>query len=460
VLGSEKVIQDAIIRLSQGDIKDANGKTLDIEHYLEVSWRVARDKYNTHHATEPGDMTSGFRLDPEGEITPNRSTDLDVFALVYLTSQSADNSRRDPERYRHDPLYRNGANYMDDRKAFDEALLSDEKFQRLRKPGPNNKGKIKFNINVEEFLEKHRASFLVPHINALDLTNTANLLLFIHHRGRWLPREFAYQDYDRMYLGACTRILTGACDPTCSIYFKKFTDKNEPGFPVKPMFLYQHQVSEGEYDELLEDLARDGMPLHGMGGWLILQSQAITCLFLTSFCEQMLHLAKSKRIDDPLNSMTYQQVANIEKAAGETINKILGDGHETLDEMEAIRQYELYYDGTDFTRYEHLFLKQRDEAEQHIKILFDEPDYFARKVIEEKEHHWDNLRVGYDEVKPGAYIHKYYDDTGMRHALYLDCMRTVLRRAFFGFFIWEAVRIAVGSLQYIEDRDFVQETQL
>lgn len=98
VLGSEKEIQDAIIKLSQRDFKDANGKTLDIEHCLNLSWAAARDEYNVHHATEPGKFTSGFRLDPKGGMTPNRSTDLDVFSLLYLTSEPPKNNNSPTQR--------------------------------------------------------------------------------------------------------------------------------------------------------------------------------------------------------------------------------------------------------------------------------------------------------------------------------------------------------------------------
>ncbi|CAG1980947.1 unnamed protein product [Fusarium graminearum] len=415
VLGSEKEIQDAIIKLSQRDFKDANGKTPDIEHCLNLSWAAARDEYNVHHATETGKFTGGFRLDPKGD--------------------------------RHYPIYRNGANYMFEWDAFDNLVFQEDAFQKLKKPGPTTWGKIKYNLNVEDFLEKNRASFLCPHINVLDLTNTTNLFTFIHNRARFLPREFVFRDHDAMYMGACVRILAGAYDPTCSVYFKAFTDKNEDGFPVKPLFLYQHR----EEDVVTMDLSREGQLLHSMGGWLALQSQAITYLFLSDFCEQMLRLAEEKTIDDPLNSLTHKQILHMETTAAKTIKRIRGDTQiETLDDIEAIRQYEPTPDGTDIQRYEELLMTQKHEAEQHVSILFDDPDYFARAIIEEKEHHWTNLSVGYDNIKPDQLIQDYADKPSLRHILYLDCMRTVLQRAFFEFFIWDAVWSALDELKRYE----------
>ncbi|KAL4732443.1 hypothetical protein ACLX1H_001459 [Fusarium chlamydosporum] len=465
VLGSEDVIQNAILKLSQGDVKDKDGKTLDIEHYLKISWEAARDTYNATHATEPGDMTSGFRLDPNGSITPNRSADLDVFALVYLAGQSGsfhcDNWAQVGEGDRYIPLYRNGANYMDDRQAFEEALLDDEKFQRLRKPGPNASGKIKFNHNVEGFLEKHRASFLVPHINLLDLTNTLNLLLFIHHRARFLPREFAYKDHHSMFLGERAKILSGACDPTAQVYFKSFTDKDEAGFPLKPVFWYSHQEWDKDRFEDYLDLKRRDLVMNSMSAWLTLQSQAITYLFLTNFCKHMLLVARKNPVYDPLSSLTHQQIVDIETAAAKTIDATRGKKQiETLDDIESIRQYEPGHDVINFHRYQNLLANQRNEAEQHIRILFDDPDYFTRKVIEEKEHHWNNLRVGYDEAKSGPYVQKYYDDERMRHALYVDCMRNVLRRAFFDFFIWDAIERTLRNARLTEEENFPEPTHI
>ncbi|OBS25561.1 hypothetical protein FPOA_06096 [Fusarium poae] len=452
VLGSEKAIQDVIIKLSKGGFKDEKGKTLDIEHFLNISWEAARDEYNARHATDSGTLTSGFRLDPKGGMAPNRSTDLDVFSLVYLTCRPPEDASKNLPRERHYPVYRNGANYKGDTEIFWRALR-DSSFDGLAKPLKLSKdqNKLKFNEGVEEFQENIRASFLVPHINVLDLTNTFNLLTFIHNRARFLPEEFLYKDYDAMYTGASTRILTGACDPTCSIEFKTQGKDNDRAFPIKPLFHYQHLGDKWE-----QDITRVGQPFYGMGGWLIMQSQAITCLFLTNFCEQMLQLAAKKQpVDDFLSSLTHQQILDMEIEAGKTIEAIRGDRQvETVDDIEAIRQYELTYEGTNFARYEELLTKQRHEAEQHVSILFDDPDYFARAIIEEKEHHWGNLYTGYDDLRLDQHVHDYYKRTSLRHKLYLECMRAVLRRAFFEFFIWDAVWHALKDLKRYEDEKF------
>ncbi|KAH7173571.1 uncharacterized protein B0J16DRAFT_276571 [Fusarium flagelliforme] len=433
VLGSEKVIQDTIVRLAQGDIKAKDGKVVSVEDYLKFSWQATRDTYNKDQATDPGNLTTGFRLDPKGSITANHKTKVKPFDRYY-------------------PLYRNGANYMDDRKTLEEDLTDEEKFQNLRKPGSIKDGKTQFNINIEGFLEKHRASFLVPHINLLDLTNTVNLLLFIHHRARFLPREFSYVDRDAMYMGERTRILLGANDPTCRVVFKDFINNDESGFPVKPLFHYTHK----EWDtERLGDLGIHRwktLTFTGSAAWLTLQSQAITYTFLSNFCQHMLDLAKEKPVYDPLHSLTFQQILDIENEAAQKIEEVRGDKHgENLDEIQALRQYEPTTEGFDYDRYHKLLAEQRDEAEQRIWFLFNDPDYFARKIIEEKEHHWDNLRVGYDEANPGSYIRRYYNDMKKRHDMYLDCMRNVVRRALFDFFIWHAILNALAQLE--EDKE-------
>ncbi|KAF4341155.1 hypothetical protein FBEOM_5025 [Fusarium beomiforme] len=80
-------IQETIIRLTDGNMKDQDGTTL--RDYLEYSWKVAVNSYNAKYAANRvksglGYMEGDFSLDPKGRINPNRSSDLDIFAQEYL----------------------------------------------------------------------------------------------------------------------------------------------------------------------------------------------------------------------------------------------------------------------------------------------------------------------------------------------------------------------------------------
>ncbi|KAJ4257518.1 hypothetical protein NW762_008642 [Fusarium torreyae] len=449
VLGKEREIQETIIKLTDGDIKDEHGEILNLEHYLERSWQVARDVYNAEHVAKPGRVEGDFYLDPKGSITVSHSDDLDVFALDFL--REVPFSRITPAP-RYTPLYRHGANYSDDREVLDQ-YVDNPKGVDLEFPNTFTRGPVTYNQGVQDFLQKHRATFLVPHINMEDLTNPLNLLMFIHHRARFAPREFATLDNDLMYLGKYSQILSGACDPSCYVAFhdgEGIRDSDVPG--LEPRIWYKHYIykykdtdkaKHWEWGTLL-----GGKHAYGsMEAWLVMQSQAITFLFLSSLCEQMLDLAQETTVKDPLQTLNNQEIFDIESAAAQRINTMRQEKQtDTWQDMESIRQYEPIPTGTHFNKYLSKLATKRLDAEEHIKRLFDEPDYFVNHIIEQKEHHWTNLRMGYEPMR-GTHIEKYSSsDETYRHALYLDCIRSVLRRAFFEFFIWHAVEETLQDL--------------
>lgn len=189
VSGKELEIQEAILKLTDGDTTDEDGNTLTIEQFLERSWELARDTYNDE-MPEPRNIESDFYLDPNGNITMTRSNDLDTFALDF--SAAGQGRERTTKKDRFYPLYRHGGNYRDLRPEFDEAMLSDDKFQTLKKPrpkpGPAQTKAYTFNQDVEGIQRKQRASLLVPHINLEDLTNPLYLLKFIYYRARFFPK--------------------------------------------------------------------------------------------------------------------------------------------------------------------------------------------------------------------------------------------------------------------------------
>ncbi|KAF4966522.1 hypothetical protein FSARC_5764 [Fusarium sarcochroum] len=452
VLGKEREIQETIIKLTDGDIKDGQGNTLNLEHYLERSWEMARDVYNAEHVATPGPVEGDFYLDPQGSITVNHSDDLDVFALDFLRDLPFSVITPAPRRQ---PLYRHGANYLDDRELLDQ-YLEDPEAVTWTFPKPSTSGPVTYNQDVQKFLQKHRATFLVPHINMEDLTNPLNLLMFIHHRARFAPREFASLDNDLIYLGKNSQILSGACDPSCYVSFhdrEGIRDSDVPG--LDPRIWYKHNI----YTYKMTDEAKHfewGILLGGgnafgsMEAWLIMQSQAITFLFLSSFCEQMLNLAQETTVKDPLQTLSDQELFHIECVAAQRINTMRHEKQtETWQDMESIRQYEPIPNGTNFSKYLSKFATKRLDAEEHIKRLFDEPDYFVNHIIEQKEHHWTNLRMKYDPRR-GTHIERYSYDEAYRHNLYLDCIRSVLRRAFFEFFIWNTIGAALEDLANFE----------
>ncbi|KAF4994084.1 hypothetical protein FGRMN_5999 [Fusarium graminum] len=440
ILHNELDVQTTILELVEGDMKDAQGDRLTLEGLLEKSWGKTRDFYNEELAIIPHGLESDFSLDPEGKMTTHNSVDLDTFALDYLTQDMCKDSL-----FGHDhcfPLYRHGGNYNETREAFKDAVEDSALFKNLSKPNRIKTSTVQYNDGVAEILQKQRASCLAPHINMEDLTNPYYLFKFLHTRGRFYPYSFIRRDNDRMYMGKTTHILCGACDPNCFILFDDFAplDKDSlAGF--KPEIVFKERL------ELLKNSEAEGLLLGSMEAWLVMQSQIITCLFLTTFCREILVLANKVEPKDTKEALQRtQKVMSIGTTARYTIKSMAKQQYATWKDFNSSRQYEVDPMYCRSQIYHNILHTKKLDAEEHIRRLFDEPDYFVHHIMEQKEHHWINLRYGYDEKDPGYDIVNYETSTAARHDLYIDCMKNVLRRAFFEFFIWNTIDEAMKGI--------------
>ncbi|RKL34929.1 hypothetical protein BFJ72_g8928 [Fusarium proliferatum] len=469
VVGKEREIQEIIINLTDGKVRDRNGKNLCIQDCLEKSWEETRNVFNAEYTksrskSRPVQMESDFSLDPEGYINPNHSSDLDEFAHEYLRNIRVNfhwMNNGEPkilEEKRQYPLYRSTANYRDDRKAMEDAIMDDVEFRNLRKPSPDPAADASelagYKLEVEDALRKQRAHFLVSHINKEDLSIPLNMLMFIHYRARLHPIDFAFQDNNRIHLGKQSHILSGACDPSFYIMFVPVKD-HEHENPYRrawcePRIFSKHSPEVDE--DRFEDLQSTGCMFGSMEAWLILQSQAITYLFLATFCRQMLDLAKPELITGHINRLSKKEILEIGISAIQKINMLKEKkGAETMQDIASIRQYEPNCTGFNLQRYRTKLKDKSAAAEEHIKNLFDDPVYLTKYIAEQKDHHWTNI-VEDSTYLPNEYSQSYHDPT-LRNVLYRSCMRSVLRRAFFEFFIWEAVTNALEDFE-----TFKQET--
>ncbi|KAG5818469.1 hypothetical protein H9Q74_010053 [Fusarium xylarioides] len=470
VVRKEREIQEIIINLTEGKIRDQNGKILCIQDCLEKSWEKTRNVFNAQYTksrseSRPVHMESDFSLDPEGHINPNHSSDLDEFAHEYLCNIRVNFhgiKNGEPmriEEKRQYPLYRSTANYRDEREATEDAIMDaimdDVKFRNLRKPSPDPAAdaseSVGYNFEVEDALRKQRAHFLVSHINKEDLSIPLNMLMFIHYRARLHPIDFAFQDNNRMHLGKQSHILSGACDPSFYVMFVPVKD-HEHENPhqrawCEPIIFSKHSPEMDE--DRFEDLQSAGRMFGSMEAWLILQSQAITYLFLATFCRQMLDLAKHELITGHTNRLSKKEILEIEVPARQKINMLKGKkGTETMQDIASIRQYEPNCTGFSLQRYRTKLKEKSAAAEEHIKNLFDDPAYLTKYIAEQKDHHWTNI-VEDSTYLPNEDSQNYHDEK-LRHVLYRSCMRSVLRRAFFEFFIWEATTNALEDFETFE----------
>ncbi|RSL63069.1 hypothetical protein CEP54_005434 [Fusarium duplospermum] len=430
VVGKERLIQDTVIKLAR-----ANGKLTEshtIEEFLKNAWKEARDCYNQDFVEKPDRLGRDYLLDPEGTIADGHSSDLEIFALDFLTDVT---QILMTQIHRHHPLYRHGANYQDESEALAEIMaMKTTTMDQLKMPEPIN-GKVSFNKNVADHLRKIRANFLVPHINLRDLLDPYNLLSFIHHRARLVPSEFALLDNDLSYLGRHSMILSGYFDCAAEVSLRVPSTNDNETESDRPLGIwFDYAYLEPEDKPRQQALMDSGHIFATMEVFLILQSQTVTYLFLGKLCEALLQAAQGEALGY-FNPVSDQDE---EAEALRTIQGLRGNSRERWQDIPSIRQYEPIPATVNLDRYQGNIISKKDRAEDHIRRLFNEPEYFFQHMLEQKEHHWVNVDISY-EKRRDQYIEKYHQKEDKRYILYEDCLRSVLRRAVFEFFMWNAV---------------------
>ncbi|RSL76536.1 hypothetical protein BHE90_005124 [Fusarium euwallaceae] len=434
VLGKERLIQDTVIKLAR-----ANGKLTEshtIEEFLKNAWREARDCYNQNFVEKPDHLGRDYLLDPDGTIADGHSSDLEIFALDFLKDVT---QILMTQVHRHHPVYRHGANYQDESKTLaDIMVMKTKRMDQLKMPEPIN-AKFSFNKNVADHLRKIRANFLVPHINLRDLLDPYNLLSFIHHRARLVPSEFSLLDNDLSYLGRHSMILSGYFDCAVDVSFRvPSTNNNETESDRLLGIWFDNQHSEPEDKPKQQALLDAGDIFVTMEAFLILQSQTVTYLFLGKLCEALLQAAQGEALGH--SDLVADQ--DEEAEALRTIQGLRGNSRERWQDIPSIRQYEPIPATVNLDRYQENIISKKERAEDHIRRLFNEPEYFFQHLLEQKEHHWVNVDISYEKLRD-QYIEKYHKKEDKRYILYEDCLRSVLRRAVFEFFMWNAVEQAL-----------------
>ncbi|KAF7551367.1 hypothetical protein G7Z17_g5070 [Cylindrodendrum hubeiense] len=428
VVAREGEIQQSIVEL--GESEDSSG----IEALLRKAWRTARDDYNKNMAAPPKGVFPGFSLDPHGEIAISHASDLDNFSLDFLDDLGNECG------FRRIPLYRNGANYYQPL----QPETREYQWPYLPEPPTLITKNISYNVDVRGHTQRVGASYLVPHINLADLTNPLNLLTFIHHRARMKPHEFAQLDNELTYVGRSSRILTGAFAPWRMI---QFIDRVFDGRVPNIISMYDgygdHLIAQNDQPvgSKYRNLYQRGKIFGCMAGWLVMQTQFITYSFLFNLCKDLIAATEVEKVPEKIpETIEERELLRIKVEASVLIEKVkrkANNGVENWHDLASLRQYEPFPTRVNANRYLSTLQSKSDAAEQHLTRLFNEPNYFLEVVLEQKQHHWANLTVDYGDMA-GKHINL-YNVRNTRYELYCDCIRSVLRRAIFGFFMWSLV---------------------
>lgn len=217
---------------------------------------------------------------------------------------------------------------------------------------------------------KYRESFMWPYINQEDLLNTKTLPLLLNARGRHHPSQFAGADIGAMHLGLVT-------------------------MAIMPIFLNEHVmilngVTENtrEYGKLIAweehpdafdwmNTQKQFLPGEGL---LVLEAQDRLLAFLLQCCMGILHdMSETDLVEGPV--LPEPQLKRESEISG----------FESLGVMAAEAPYRLP-EQLDLHHVETLLSARASAAEDHLWALREDPDYFARTLLEAKDHRQEILK--------------------------------------------------------------------
>ena len=215
--------------------------------------------------------------------------------------------------------------------------------------------KISLNNNKQRPNQaREKEAYLWPYINQEDLVQSHNLLIFLNSRGRHLPDKFVFGDQHQASLGKPCG--TSEVDK----YKMSLHGQRSPK-------TYGSLVPRDAGDRIQQQLR-----MEPAAGLQILEVQERILDFLVKCCRLILH------------DMNLDQVDLIEtKPAPPQIKSTLAI--HTVTAMAEIAPYRLPQ-RLDMNRLKVLISARREEAEEHVWALREDPGYFAQTMRDWSEH--------------------------------------------------------------------------
>ncbi|KAI5275927.1 hypothetical protein E4T47_01103 [Aureobasidium subglaciale] len=222
-------------------------------------------------------------------------------------------------------------------------------FATLRKIGVSNNKRLPDQAREKE-------AYLWPYINQEDLTQPHNLLIFLNSRGRHHPDKFVFSDQQQTNTGK--QPGTGEVDK----YKMSLHGQRSPRS-------YGSLVLRNTGNRIEEELRME--PAVGLQ---VLEVQDRVLDFLVKCCRLVLH------------DMNLDQLNLIKtKPAPPPIQIKSTLREQTVTTMAEIAPYRLPQK-LDMQRLRQLISARRDEAEEHVWALREDPGYFAQTMREWSEH--------------------------------------------------------------------------
>ncbi|RAK97333.1 uncharacterized protein BO80DRAFT_428331 [Aspergillus ibericus CBS 121593] len=219
---------------------------------------------------------------------------------------------------------------------------------------------------------RYRDCFMWPYINQEDLLTTKTLPLLLNARGHHPPSHFAADDIDAMHLGLVSKAIV-------------------------PIFLNEHVLmlngmteNTREYGQLVAwedhpdafDWMHKQQQFHPGEGLVVMEAQARLLTFLVQCSREILR-------DIPESSLTSDSFPILPEPQLKPESEI--SGFESLGVMAAEAPYRVPAQ-LDLSRIASLLAARASAAEDHLWALREDLDYFAKTLLEAKEHRQEMLK--------------------------------------------------------------------
>ncbi|KAI1476990.1 hypothetical protein F4774DRAFT_391046 [Daldinia eschscholtzii] len=266
--------------------------------------------------------------------------------------------------------------------------------------------------------EMSMSPFMWPYINLEDLCKTEPLLLMVQARARYWPGHFTFHDFKSVCLGYKTSYYTKVILLGYAMSFRDGNPATKYGqlfYNPKGHVKFEQDPAQGFW--------------HPEAGFRVLAVQDRLYYFLVRFCEEVLHDIPAKDLLEGDLSCLDSPPVITSKFNSSTIRFL------AIDVFEGFYKSQL---GIQFKRVESLIGSMLFAAEDHLRSLREDPDYF-RTILTQREEHFTGRLLDLSSEKHPSFIHKPKSYWGQLIGL-------VLSEAFSIFCVLEATHNAFHSL--------------
>ena len=224
---------------------------------------------------------------------------------------------------------------------------------------------------------QYRDHWLLPSINLEDLSKSKNLLLFLRSRARNPSGVFVNADANSVHLGHVTQALV---PPYLSGYTMLLSGQNTPK-------TYGRMISWDE-DDTAFDMMSTGVGLQPGEGLQVMETQQRKLQFLQKCVEIIL---QDLALND--SSVPTQPTPTFEPSADH------GSEWPSLTQEVEEAPYKVP-DVFNFARLRTFVEARRNEGEDHIWALREDPSYFQDVIAEESEHRQEKILTENGKTHP------------------------------------------------------------